>query len=198
MARTCLPPAKRAILRPIQLGLRLSTPAAQALLEREVGVGRPLVRNPLARLNPVEPLRPLRRWGPNSTVLDGQECAPGGGEPADQVPARIVLVILQSDSARRHGAEDFAQGSPRRTDALLQLHPARFIQHAIAARTISPIQSDGQLLLRKFLLCFFAAVLTFPAHFAPVPPSQAARHQNPASVPLRCWRKIPLTLIRNF
>lgn len=62
----------------------------------------------------------LCRWGPNSTVLDGQECAPGGGLPADQVPAGILRVILQSDPAPWHGAEDFPQGLPRRTHALLQ------------------------------------------------------------------------------
>jgi len=34
MARTSFPPAKRGILRPIQLGPRVGTPAAQALREK--------------------------------------------------------------------------------------------------------------------------------------------------------------------
>ena len=148
MARTCLPPAKRAILRPIQLGLRFSTPAAQALLEREVGVGRPLVRNPLARLNPSAPcavgVQILRCWMGRNVRLAA----------AESRRSRCLrrYCALFSKAATWHGAEDFPQGLPRRTHALLPLHPARFIQHAIAARTISQIQPDGQLLLRKFLL----------------------------------------------
>src|SRR5262249_7368649 len=53
----------------------------------------------------------------------------------------------QRHPAARHGAEHFAQSFRSRTDSLLQLYVACFIQHAVPTVAISQIQSDRQFLL---------------------------------------------------
>src|SRR5258708_2248121 len=56
---------------------------------------------------------------------------------------------FQRDATAQHGAENFLQRFRCRTDSLLQLYLASFIQHAIPTVAISQIQSDGQFLLRN-------------------------------------------------
>src|SRR5947209_19144808 len=56
---------------------------------------------------------------------------------------------FQCDPAAWHGAEDFLQRFRGCTHSLLQLYPARFIQHTVPAVAIAQIQSDGQFLLRN-------------------------------------------------
>ena len=68
---------------------------------------------------------------------------------------------LQCDPTAQHRPEDFLQRFRRRTDSLFQLYLPRFVHHAVPAVAISQIQSDGQLWLEIFLLCFVAVVLTF-------------------------------------
>ena len=63
--------------------------------------------------------------------------------------------------AVRHRAENFLQHCRIRTDSLLQLDRACFIQHAVPAVAISQIQSNRQFLLRDILALLCPAVLTF-------------------------------------
>src|ERR1700676_4781462 len=56
---------------------------------------------------------------------------------------------FQRDATARHGAKDFLQRFRIRTDSLLQLYLACFVQHAVPAVAISQIQSNGQFLLRN-------------------------------------------------
>src|SRR5580765_4928724 len=56
---------------------------------------------------------------------------------------------FQCDPIARHGTEDFLQRFRIRTDSLLPLDPASFIQHAVPTVAISQIQSDGQCLPRN-------------------------------------------------
>ncbi len=71
-------------------------------------------------------------------------------QPAQQATdPRRMRPNFQRHPTARHGGEDFLQRFRTRPNSLLQLYPACFIQHTVAAVAISQIQSDGLSLLRN-------------------------------------------------
>jgi hypothetical protein len=68
---------------------------------------------------------------------------------------------LQRDATARHDSECRLQSLRCGGDFLLHHDAPAFVQNAVATGAISQVQANGQVGLRKFLLGFVAAVLTF-------------------------------------
>src|SRR5215831_11526326 len=60
---------------------------------------------------------------------------------------------LQRDPAMRHPGEDFLHGFLGCTQLLLANHLTCFVQHAVPARTIAQVQTDGQPATEIALAC---------------------------------------------